>query len=1187
MYAGTKEGAKQLVNDAAEIDKSINKNDLSYANLVKAIHAVQEKMDITGTTQKEAEHTITGSLSMVKSAWQNLMPALIEGGDSFDQCIDNLIYSAEKFSDNITPAIEKALGGVGTLIEKLAPKIETQFPVLVDTLLPPLLSAATSLLKSLIIALPGIVKTIAKEIPDILKEVGLAIGEAFGLDPSKVTEIGSALEKAGKKISKFVPALLGLAGALFVLSKIKSIGGALSGLFGKSGGGVGGQTNIFSDLAKTSPKTILKGMANIAIILGGITAIGAAFALVAPYIAKLSDTKSLLKVAAIITVLGIIGTVLAKFAGIVGNIPILTVVKGLANMAIMLVGMTALGAAFAWVAPYIAALADTKSLLKVAAIITVLGFIGTVLSVFAAIAGSIPIPVVLTGLANIALVVVGLTALIAAYAALGEIPGFNEFITKGGDVLANLFGQLGKIVGSIIGGIGEGVTNSLPKIGENLSAFADSVAPMLATFSGTDVSGVGEFLKSLGSFILLMTGEKLLSFITGGINYAELGTQLTAFGDSASGFFATVATYPDNGFDNATKLFDCLAGLKSLPKEGGVVGWFTGSINYENLASGLNQLASDKVTGFFNTVSELKQEGFDNATKLFDCLAGLKSLPKDGGVIGWFCGDVDYSKIASGLEDLSGDGVKNFFAMAAGLKQAGFDNAIKLFDCLAGMGNLTSGDSFWERLKDGIFGGDDDETMLSKIAKDLGTFATNAKPFFEQVNNLKVNNIDALFNSLKKLETVSVDLQDTVTAEFSKIVSTIKEKCEAAKKSIEDTLDKIESVIAKTNLSPAGATMMDSFISGINSRKTAVINAISSITSDINRNINSTISGGNWALKEFGSETRLKAYEYAHGTGGHPGGNAIVNDGRGAELVQMPNGRMFLANGRNVFLPNAPKGMKVLDAQNTARLFGKNAPTFRYANGTGDIDVFAHEKGSSLASEITKKFADFSNSSGFALHAGKAAVSTVQKAMGSWGDKLIDEYGAAGLGDYVASAGVNQWRSTVARALRMEGQYSAANVKRTLYQMQTESGGNPRAINLWDSNAKKGIPSKGLLQVIDPTFKAYARPGYNKNSYDPLSNILASIRYATSRYGSLAKAYQGHGYASGTGSIDFPNYTPSSSIRSRSVTENNTYSPSFSITINGAEDTRDMERKVKRFVKEAMDETFRSMQRKSPRLQEV
>ena len=84
-----------------------------------------------------------------------------------------------------------------------------------------------------------------------------------------------------------------------------------------------------------------------------------------------------------------------------------------------------------------------------------------------------------------------------------------------------------------------------------------------------------------------------------------------------------------------------------------------------------------------------------------------------------------------------------------------------------------------------------------------------------------------------------------------------------------------------------------------------------------------------------------------------------------------------------------------------------------------------------------------------------------------------------------------------------------------LYQMQTESSGNPNAINLWDSNAKRGTPSKGLMQVIDPTFRAYAMAPYNQNIWDPLSNMIASIRYAVSRYGSLGRAYRGHGYASG------------------------------------------------------------------------
>ena len=118
-------------------------------------------------------------------------------------------------------------------------------------------------------------------------------------------------------------------------------------------------------------------------------------------------------------------------------------------------------------------------------------------------------------------------------------------------------------------------------------------------------------------------------------------------------------------------------------------------------------------------------------------------------------------------------------------------------------------------------------------------------------------------------------------------------------------------------------------------------------------------------------------------------------------------------------------------------------------------------------------------------------------------------------GDSVGGSGVERWRNVAIRALKMTGQYSAANLNALLNQMRTESNGNPNAVNNWDINAKNGTPSKGLLQVIDPTFRQYAMPGFNSNIFDPLSNILASIRYALSRYSSLTNAYRGVGYANG------------------------------------------------------------------------
>ncbi|GAA2921666.1 hypothetical protein GCM10020221_17330 [Streptomyces thioluteus] len=66
-----------------------------------------------------------------------------------------------------------------------------------------------------------------------------------------------------------------------------------------------------------------------------------------------------------------------------------------------------------------------------------------------------------------------------------------------------------------------------------------------------------------------------------------------------------------------------------------------------------------------------------------------------------------------------------------------------------------------------------------------------------------------------------------------------------------------------------------------------------------------------------------------------------------------------------------------------------------------------------------------------------------------------------------------------------------------------ESTGNPNAINNWDSNAAAGIPSKGLLQVIDPTFQAYHVEGTSWDIYDPVANITAACNYAAKTYGSM------------------------------------------------------------------------------------
>ena len=99
---------------------------------------------------------------------------------------------------------------------------------------------------------------------------------------------------------------------------------------------------------------------------------------------------------------------------------------------------------------------------------------------------------------------------------------------------------------------------------------------------------------------------------------------------------------------------------------------------------------------------------------------------------------------------------------------------------------------------------------------------------------------------------------------------------------------------------------------------------------------------------------------------------------------------------------------------------------------------------------------------------------------------------------------VQEWIKQAIEILRQNGiNVTEADAQRIWQIIQHESGGNPNAINNWDSNAAKGTPSKGLMQCIDPTFNSYQLPGHG-DIWNPVDNICAGVNYALSRYDSLA-----------------------------------------------------------------------------------
>lgn len=400
-----------------------------------------------------------------------------------------------------------------------------------------------------------------------------------------------------------------------------------------------------------------------------------------------------------------------------------------------------------------------------------------------------------------------------------------------------------------------------------------------------------------------------------------------------------------------------------------------------------------------------------------------------------------------------------------------------------------------------------------------------------------------------------------ITTIFSPIVQWFSKKFQAARDGATNAFSNIGSWFGqkrediKSNLKPIAQWFKDIFKSAYNGI-TSIFDKIGGYFNTVAGWIKSPVLGAvkaianavNWVYEKLGGDGDLINVsgldKYASGTNGVARDSfGVVNDQPGntyRELVQYPNGQTVIPTGRNVVLP-MPKGTKVMPAGQTAALMGITGVK-KYKSGIGNFFGNTVDKITDIASNIFSyikdpkkllqaaidKFTDLTGALEPGITLAKTAVNSLFETAVSKIKGFFDSFGAVA---YKPSAGVEQWRGLAKQALLLTNQFSESNLNALLTQMMHESGGNPNAINNWDINAIRGIPSKGLMQVIDPTFRANAMAGFNTNIYDPLSNMIAAINYTVRRYGSLyagwtARGYKGYAKGIGTFSMsDFPKYS--------------------------------------------------------------
>ena len=149
-YGGTQAEMQRLIADAAKLDSSIKANDMSFGNIVKAIHAVQTELGITGTTALEAAKTISGSVASMAASWQNLLTGIADDNANFDGLVNDFVESVSTAFENLMPRIEVALNGAASLITALAPTIFAALPQIVNDLVPQFATAAVNVVQAFV-----------------------------------------------------------------------------------------------------------------------------------------------------------------------------------------------------------------------------------------------------------------------------------------------------------------------------------------------------------------------------------------------------------------------------------------------------------------------------------------------------------------------------------------------------------------------------------------------------------------------------------------------------------------------------------------------------------------------------------------------------------------------------------------------------------------------------------------------------------------------------------------------------------------------------------------------------------------------------------------------------------------------------------------------------------------------------
>ena len=375
---------------------------------------------------------------------------------------------------------------------------------------------------------------------------------------------------------------------------------------------------------------------------------------------------------------------------------------------------------------------------------------------------NVPIAGAINALGSFSIFVAGLAAIIAVLGGLNKIPGFQDFMNGGVQIMELLGEGLGKLVGGIISGVGQGITDGLPQIATNLSDFANNLQPFLSTMGNVNPE-IGSSMSVLAGCIVKIAGAEIVNAISTFVNLGKdpiqkfayqlqyLGAGMKSYGDQV----ANVNPETVKGTAIAAKTLVELA--KAIPAAGGLAQLLTGTKDlatfglslipfgsafamYATEVANINPGVIKGTSSAAQTLTDLAN-AIPEAGGLKQLLTGSKSLTLFGlSLIPFGAAFATYSSLVAGVNT---ETVKATSAAAMTITE--FANSIPSLD----------------GMKEWFVGGSED---LGTFGKSMVSFGKSFAKYSKTVSGIDTSTITATSAAATSIAKLNDDLPEATSA---------------------------------------------------------------------------------------------------------------------------------------------------------------------------------------------------------------------------------------------------------------------------------------------------------------------------------------------------------------------------------------------------------------------------------------